>query len=82
VSSARVTYHPHPVLTSEQARDARARAWAWAFIFSCLRAKREDGSATIPDDPKVREIKEVNYVEHFSDETSSIAHYRFTKEKG
>lgn len=33
VSSARVSYHPHPLLTSEQARAARARAWK--FVFTC-----------------------------------------------
>ena len=31
MSSARVTYHPHPLLTPEEARDLRARALRYAF---------------------------------------------------
>ena len=79
VSSARLTYHPHPLLTQEEARDARARAWA--FVFTCWRAKREDGTAITPRRPEGERDKEVSHVDHSSVEPSKIVDDQFTKEQ-
>ena len=45
VSSAHVTYHLHPLLTPEEARDLRARALRYAFdrYFEKQKAKTGDG---------------------------------------
>ncbi len=50
MSIPRITFHPVPGTTSEEARQIRARAWA--FVFECWRARQEDGPATVPNDRK------------------------------
>jgi len=78
MSKKRVVRVPHKGVTPEQARSLRARAWA--FVFSCWRAKREDGIATTSRRPEGEKDKEVSHVDHFSVEPSDIVHPQFTKE--
>ena len=75
----RIVVRPRSVISPEEARDARARAWA--FVFSCWHAKRVDGSATTPRQPKGENNKEVSYVDHFSVEPSNIVDPQLIKEK-
>ena len=74
----RVASYPSSI-TPEQIRDTRARLWA--YVFSCWDAKQKDmSSQTAGDHPNDSAAKEVSYVEHSSDETSSIDHQPFTQE--
>ena len=78
--ASRIVVRTRPDISPEEARDARARAWA--YVFSCWRAKREDGSATTtPRRPESERDKEVSHVDHLSVEISSAVNTRFTEEK-
>ena len=76
---SRIVVRLRPAISPEDSRDARARAWA--YVFSCWRAKREDGSAITPRRPEDERDEEVSHVDHSSVEASNIIHPQFTEEK-
>jgi hypothetical protein len=58
MDSIRVVHRPNPVISPEQARNARARAWA--FVFDCWQKKVVETNTSKDDSTYLHQRKEVS----------------------